>query len=160
MAADLKTKYGTSNQALTITLASLAAAALRQSTAVDNTTNLFLNALVTAKVKTAAASVSATGAVYFYVFGTTDGGTTYTGGAGGTDAAFALEKLDLIPVGRGLVANVNATTYQTTFDVASAFGGVMPALWGVVVENQTGQAFDATAGNLAVIYQGVFAQSV
>jgi hypothetical protein len=157
---DIKQKYGTINQTVTITVASLASTSLRQSTSVDNRTNLFLNAIVTAKIKTNAAGTSATGYVAFYVYGTVDDGTTYTGGASGTDGAYTAEKLNLIPIGRGLVANANATTYQTTFDIASAFGGVMPALWGVVVENQTGAALDATGGSHSVVYQGVLAQSV
>ena len=53
--ASVKTAYGTSGQALTITLASLADAtsAGRESTSVSNSTDLFLDVLITAKIKTA-----------------------------------------------------------------------------------------------------------
>ena len=54
--------YG-SNQALTITVASLANNALRQSTEVDNTSNGYLTGTLGVKVKTGASGTSATGYV-------------------------------------------------------------------------------------------------
>ena len=42
--ADFKAKYGSSNQTITVTLASLANGSLRESTAIDNSSNLFLDA--------------------------------------------------------------------------------------------------------------------
>lgn len=159
--ADVKQKFGTANQALTITIASLANSSARQSTIVNNETDLFLDALVSVKVKSNAAGTSATGAVLVYAFGTVDGGTTYTEGAGAVDAAITLvspSNLRLIGV-----ANVvaNATTYVAgPMSIASAFGGTLPARWGVVIENRSGAALDATGGSHSAIYQGVLAQSV
>ena len=161
MAADIKTKYGTANQAITCTLASLGSASARASTAVDNTTNLFLDALVMVQVKSGASGVSATGYVNVYAYGTADGGTTYSDGATGTDAAITLT----VPPNARLIGvlNVvaNATTYKSgPFSVAAAFGGVLPDHWGIIVENKSGAALDATEGNHAKFYQGVLAQSV
>ncbi len=51
---DILAKYGTSNQALTITLASLANNGQRESTVIDNSSNKYLDALVSVKVKTGA----------------------------------------------------------------------------------------------------------
>ena len=159
--SDIKQKFGTSNQTVTVTVASLANGSARASTAVDNTTNLFFDALVSVKVKSGAASTSATGAVNVYAYGTVDGGTTYTEAATGSDAALTLTSpTNLRLVG---VINVvaNATTYQAgPFSIASAFGGALPALWGVVIENRSGGTLDATGGNHSVVYQGVYAQSV
>lgn len=159
MAADIKIKYGTSAQALTITLASLANANLRQSTFVDNATNLFLNALVTASFKLNASGVSSGGVINIYAFGTTDGGATYTSGAGAADAAYSGDKLNLLLVA-SLDAAVNSATVSTTFDIASAFGGSLPQQWGLVVENLSGAALDATAGNHSIKYQGILGQTV
>lgn len=157
--ADLKTKYGADGTALTITLASLANAARRQSVYVDNATDLFLNALVMAKLKTASSGVSATGYINIYAYASTDGGTIYSGQATGTDAAHTAEKANLVLVA-SLTANANSMDLSAAFDIASAFGGALPKRWGVVVENQTGAALDATGGNHSITYQGVQAQSV
>lgn len=157
--ADIKTKYGTSNQTITCTLASLGNTSLRQSTVIDNTTNLFLDALVELKIKTNAAGTSSTGYVAVYAYGTVDGGTDYTGGASGTDGAYSNLKDNLVLIGT-ISATANATTYIKHFSIASAFGGNMPAKWGIVVENQTGAALDSTEGNHAKIYQGILGQTV
>ncbi|MDE1766573.1 MAG: hypothetical protein KGI27_09945 [Thaumarchaeota archaeon] len=151
----IKSLYGTNNQAITITLASLTNAAFRQSTAVDNTTNLFLDALVSVVIKTAAASTSSTGYVAVYAYGTTDGGTHYTDGASGTDGAFT----PTTPPNIRLIGLINAVANSTTyvggpFSVAAAFGGVLPDHWGIIVENETGATLDATAANFVADYQG------
>ena len=158
--ADIKAKYGTSTQTITITVASLATAGARESTAIDNTTNVFLDALVLVKLKSGAASTAATGYVNVYAYGTADGGSTYSGTATGTDAAITLT----VPPNSRLIGVMNmvanATTYKAIFSVAQAFGGVLPDHWGIIIENQSGGTLDATGGNHSVVYQGVLAQSV
>lgn len=158
--ADIKQKYGTSNQAITCTLASLANNAARASTYVDNATNLFMDALVSINIKTGASGTVSTGYVNVYAYGTSDGGTNYTENATGSDAAITLvspTNLKLI----GIINCVaNATTYKSgPFSVAQAFGGQLPERWGIVIENKTGGAFDSTEGNHIKVYQGVLAQS-
>ena len=160
MAATIKQLYGTSNQALTITVASLGSASQRQSTAIDNTTNLFMDAKVSVKIKTNAAGTAATGVVNVFAFASADGGTTYSGGAGASDAAFSGNKDSLIYLG-SVPAIANATTYVGMFNLARAFGyGGIPASWGIVLDNQSGAALDSTAGNHAMLYQGIQAQTV
>jgi hypothetical protein len=158
VAGDIKNKYGTSNQALTLTIASLANNGQRQSTSVDNSSNVFQDVLVFLKIKSAAASTSSTGYVNVYAYGTADGGTTYQDGAGASDAGITLT----VPPNMRLIGvlNVvaNAVTYTGLFSIAAAFGGVMPEKWGIVIENKTGAALDATAGNHAAFYQGVYTQ--
>lgn len=159
MAGDLKSKYGTNNQAITITLASLANNGQRESTALDNSSNLFQEALVGGKVKSAAAAVSATGYINVYAYGTVDGGTTYSDSASGTDAAITLTN----PPNARLIGVINvvanATTYKFgPFPVSPAFGGVLPDHWGLIFENKTGAALDATGGSHAIAYQGALGQ--
>jgi hypothetical protein len=159
MAGDLKQKYGTSNQAFTITLASLANNGQRQSTVIDNTSNLFLDALVQIQIKSAAASTSATGYVNIYAFATADGGTTYGDNAGGSDAAITLTSPPNMRLIGVLNVVANSTTYKSNpMSVAAAFGGILPDHWGIVIENKTGAAFDATEGSHKYFYQGVLAQ--
>lgn len=155
--ADIKQKYGSSAQALTITLASLANASLRQSAYVDNATNLFFNALVTASITLNSSGVSSSGVINIYAYASTDGGTIYSSGASGSDAAYSAEKLNLLLVA-SLDANTNGEAVSTTFDIASAFGGVMPERWGLVVENLSGATLNATGGNHSIKFQGVHGQ--
>lgn len=159
--ADIKEKFGTNGQPITVTVAGLANNAARQSSVIDNSTNVFLDALVQLKLKTAAASTSATGYVNVYAFGTVDGGTTYTENAGASDAAITLTSPpNAVLIGR-INCVANATTYYSSpMSVAAAFGGTLPEKWGIIVENKTGAALDSTAGNHAVKYQGVLNQSV
>jgi hypothetical protein len=160
--ADLKTKYGTTNQTVTCTLASLANNGARESTVIDNSTNVFLDALVMVKVKSNAAGTSATGYVNVYAYGTVDTTTpTYSDTATGTDAAITLTAPPNVRLIGVINVVANATTYKSgPFSVAAAFGGVLPEKWGIIIENKSGAALDATEGNHAKFYQGVLAQSI
>lgn len=155
----IQSKYGTNNQSITCTLTSLANNGQRGSASVDNTSNLFLDALVFVKIKSGAASVSAAGYFNVYAYGTADGGTTYSDGVTGTDAGQTLTS----PPNLRLIGVVNMVANATTYDggpfsVAAAFGGVLPDHWGIVVENKSGAAFDGSTAS--AWYQGVEAQVV
>lgn len=176
--ATFKTSYGTTNQSITITLNSLASSATagRQSTVIDNRTNLFLDALVQGKFQIATGGSAANDkAIYVWVFGTANdsdfaaersvAGTQATIGA--SDAAFSpadptvagtpliLAKVIAVPV----VPTSTAGVYVCSpFSVAACFGGSMPAQWGVVVRNYSGQALDSSGNSMW--YQGINQQSV
>lgn len=152
--ATLKQLFGTA-AALTVTIASLANAAGRASTAVDNgTTNAFaIDARV--KIKTNAAGTSATGYVAVYLVGSEDG-TTYEDGFGGTDGAFTPVNARLLGY---ITANANATTYNAVFDTA-ALGITLPRKWCIGILNMSGAALDATAGNHEIKYTEKSVQSV
>ncbi len=159
--ADIKQKFGTNNQAITCSLASLANSSARQSTEIDNTSDLFVDVLVSLSVKTNAAGTSATGFVAVYLYATVDGGTSRTENAGASDAAITLTSLrNAIPLGV-LNTVANATTYYGgPWSVAKAFGGVMPAKWGIIVDNRSGAALDSTEGNHNKRFQGIHLQTV
>ena len=158
--ADIKSKYGASNQAITITLTGLADDGVRASTVVDNSANLFLDALVQLKINTGNVGAPAGDKnCLVYAYGTADGGTTYSGGATGADADYggvAGQLIDNCPMlGIVTVDAQNETFESDVFSVASAFGGVLPQKWGIIVMNQIGQAL----GSSSAFYQGVMAQS-
>jgi hypothetical protein len=119
---------------------------------------LFLNVLVAVTIKTNAAGTSGTGYVAVYAYGTADGGSTYNGGATGSDGAYTVPSLPNVRLIGVINAIADATTYVGIFDVASAFGGVVPEKWGIIVENQSGAALDASIGS--ALYQGVLNQAV
>jgi len=152
--ASIKEAFGTADQTLTITLASLASATAKESTAIDNSSNLYTDAFVHAVVVMGSSTPSSDKSVYFYVWGNT-GGTTYPEGITGSNATYSIKS----PCNLKLAAVINGTTASETlgcnFSVARCFGGILPAKWGVVVYNVTGQAL-AASGN-AIYYQGVYA---
>ena len=158
----IKPLYGSSGQTITITLASLTTGSSRASTAVSNTTNLYEDALLFIKLTTAATGVAATGYVNVYGYGSVDGGTTYPEAITGTDAAATLT----VPPNLVLLAQINANTSAATktygpFSFCRQYGlDKLPAQWGVVIQNETGATFNATAGNFLVEYQGINGQLV
>lgn len=160
--ASIKRAFGTSGQSFTQTLASLAdsATAGRESTVIDNATNLYLDALVSGKIKTQnSGSISAPSCVYVWAYATADGGTTYSDTATGSDAAITLTAA---PNNVRLVGVINVAAINTTYkggpwSVAAAFGGVLPEKWGIVVQNDCGTALSATEGDHDFWYQGVYA---
>jgi hypothetical protein len=153
-----KAQYGTSGQAITCTLASLASGSSRASTAVDNTSNLFLDAMVQIGIKTG--TISGTAYVAIYAYGTANGGTNYIEGVSGTDAGITLTSPTNLKLVGILNTPASTTTYHGMFSVAAAFGGQLPSSWGIVVQNNTGGALDATEGNHLKVYQGLYSQGV
>lgn len=159
--ADIKTKYGTQNQPITITLNSLADDGKRASTAIDNTTNCFLDALVQLIITTSASAPAGDKNLLVYAYGSVDGGTTYSGAATGTDAAYGGVAGQLIDncvlIGIISVDAASEAFESNAFSIANAFGGKLPDHWGIIIKNQYGGSLH-TSGCSAK-YQGVYAQS-
>lgn len=153
-----KIAYGTST-GLTCTLASLASSATvgRQCTIVDNTSNLYDDALVTIGVKTSASALANDKTVYVYVSGSEDG-TNYDAddaAVGATDAAYTINSASNLKGPVAISAPSTSKTYFKTFSIAQFFGGVMPRKWTLVIVNYTGQALDSTEGNHTKSYTGI-----
>ena len=138
---------------VTITVTSLADGGYRESTAVDNGTNKYIDALVGGKIQIGAPS--ADGTIEFYAYGTYDG-TEYTAGLSGSDGTVTwgttgstgLDGANNLPL-LGVIS-VDATDDNDDarwgpFSVAAAFGGVLPSKWGIVIRNRTGASLHATA---------------
>lgn len=156
--ASVKQAFGGAT-GITITLASLASSATvgRESASVDNTTNLYLDALVQVKIKTGAGAPANDKAVYVYIAGSVDNGTTWPDPATGADASITITSTSNT-LKLGAVINVvsAATNYiSEPISVASLFGGSMPTKWSIVVINFAGQALDTTEANHTKQYNGV-----
>jgi len=159
--ADIKQKFGTST-AVTITLASLASSATggRESTAIDNTTNLYLDALVYCQIKLQAGSPGSDLSIYVYGYSSEDG-TNYQDPVTGSDAAITLkDPTNLRIIGVIPTPDSGGLTYKAVFQVAHAFGGQMPRKWGIVVRNYTNVTLSATGGDHVISYTGIHLQSV
>jgi len=157
----VKPLYGSSNVAITVTLASLANAAYQQSTAVDNTSNLYDEVKVQFKMKTGAV-VSGSPIIQVYLAESADGGTTYSDGATGTNGAMTPTSPPNMKLLYTLACPVAATSYTSDpFYIKSAGGiWVMPDHWSVVFFNGTGGTLDSTGGNFSVFYEGLNTQIV
>ena len=173
--ADFKTKYpSTSTVALTIDLASLSTNTQnvftvgRESTAVDNTTNLDLDHLLSGKVRVGTSPTAGrTIAVYVYAPLSVSSGTpTYPDVFDGTDSAETVTSANVL---NGVLRQAWAVTVDNTSDrdyfmpptsVASLFGGVLPTHWGIYVAHDTAVALNATSGNHSFHYLRVQTQSV
>lgn len=93
-----------------------------------------------------------------WAYGSSDGGTTYTERVTGSDAAFTRKDPSNLKLVGTMAMPSNATIYQGTFAIANAFGGVLPQWWGIVVNNDSGVALSANAGNNKAFYQGLTLQ--
>jgi hypothetical protein len=160
--ADVRTAYGSSGQALTITLTSLGDAAGRESTVVSNVTDKFLDVLITGKIKTQnSGSISAPSAVFLYAYASVDGGAEFPDAVTGSDAAITLNSpTQLKLLGIIYVAAINTTYKGGPWSLAALYGGKMPERWGVVVYNDCGTALSATGSDHVVEYQGIYASVV
>jgi len=140
MAGDIKLQYGTPAD-LTITLGSLASSSTwltgRESTAIDNTTNEYLDALVSGYI-TAGTTLTA-GALEIWIYAQVDDTPTYPDVMDGTDSDETCTSRDVMFAGMRLGARIATSTTNSTvypiapFSVAALFGGQMPRRWGVFV---------------------------
>lgn len=159
--ADVKTAYGTAGQTITCTLTSLAdsSTAGRESTAVDNASDKFLDVLILGKIKTAnSGSILAPSTVFVWCYATVDGGSNYPDAVTGTDAAITMNNPNQLKMlGSIYVAAINTAYKGGPWSLAALYGGKMPSKWGIVVQNDCGTAFTATAGDHQFYYQGIYA---
>lgn len=171
--ATLKILYPQSNAdsvAITITLASLASStawAGRASTAVNNTSNLDLDHLVSGKIKLGTSpTVSKTVQVYAYAAQSIASGTpTYPDSITGSDAAKTMTSANVAYAClRFLWAGTTDATTGLVLEmpptsIAQVFGSV-PPYWGLFVVHDSGVNLDSTEGNHSMQYQRIQAQSV
>lgn len=143
--------------AITITAGTLATSSTvgRESAVVDNTSNKFVDALVGISA-TANGTPTANTFLSLYAYGSEDG-TSYNDNATGSDAALTLRSpTNLRLIGQlAFPASANPTI-KGVFNVAQAFGGILPRKWGIVVVQGSGVALSAfTATYTGVTYTNI-----
>lgn len=132
-----------------------------ESTAIDNSTNKYVDALVSG-VWTCGTTPTANTTVIIYAYAQQDDTPTYQDVFDGTSSAETVTSAGVLAgVVRLLgVLTVDATTsnrayYLAPTSVAQAFGGVLPQRWGLFIAHNTGVNSNSTAGNHVWKYQGV-----
>lgn len=139
------------------TLTSLAATSARESATVDNTSNLYDDALVQVRAKIGATTPTNDKSVYIYAWGVIDPTSPkFPDVVTGSDAAITLNS----PTQLRLIGVLNTPTASTSYvsepmSVAAAFGGVLPQKWGIVIVNSSA-VFTATSTDHTIEYQGVY----
>lgn len=152
----LITNYS-ANTTITIDLANLATSSTllagRESTQVDNTTNKYLDALVSGFVSVGTTPTANT-QIVVYVWGSDVSlATTAIDTLDGTDSAETLTNTGIRDALRFAAAiNVPATTSDVQypvqpFSVAQLFGGILPKFWGLWVTHNTVAALRNNAVN-------------
>lgn len=143
--------------AITCTLASLASSATvgQGCLAIDNSSNLYDDVMLTLAVKTSASALANDKACYLYLFGSEDG-TVYNASSAeavGTNAGVTVAS----PTNMKqfiIYCPAVSTTYRAVVSVSQALG-FMPRKWGFVLVNFTGQALDSSEGNHQKTYSGI-----
>ena len=176
MAADLKTKYPAASAdsiALTCTLASLATSSTllagREATAVDNTTNLDLDHLLSGVIRVGTTpTIDTRIEVWVYApIRIASGTPTYPDVLDGTDSDETITsagvKWGVLRLVQSLVVDATTTDRDYAFlpvSVARLFGGVLPPFWGVFVTHNTGVSLNSTGSNHYLHYHRIQRQSV
>lgn len=146
-----------SNTTITIDLANLGSSATfvagRESSQVDNTSNKYIDALVSGFVSVGTTPTANT-TIAVYVYGAdTSLATTALDTLDGTDSAETLTNtgiLNGLRLGATVAVPANTSDVQyivLPFSVASLFGGAMPKFWGLFVSHNTGVALRNNAVN-------------
>ena len=158
--ADVKANYPAASDA-TITLASLASDTSllqgRESSEVANTSNLYLDYLISGKITTGT-TPTVSRVIEVWAVGSWDG-TNWPDVFDGTDSAETITSADIKNSVCRLVAqmSVSATSNVTypfgPVSLASLFGGVVPPKFVFFVTHSTVAALNATAGNQQIRIQ-------
>ena len=162
--ASIKIAYAASSNLTVTNLNSLGSSSTLvtgwESGAIDNTTNLYVDYLVSAKITVASASLSA-GTIAMYAVAMLDD-STWPGGFDGTESAETtpLDDVGGTAAGARLLATAATDTtnsqvyYLSPTSVAAAFGGICPAKFVIFITHSTGQNL-ASSGN-QVTTKGIY----
>lgn len=163
MPSAVKTTYA-SSAASTITLASLASdtnlLAGRESDAIDNTTNLYLDYLL-AGIVTTGTSPTASKEIRVYVVGIAND-STWPDVFDGTDSAETVTTSGIRDSICKLAAVIPTTSTSNVgywfgpVSVAALFGGTLPKKFIVFVVHNTGVNLNATGGNHVISITGAY----
>lgn len=153
--------------AFTITNANLAVSSTAgwMSNAIDNSSNLYLDAhvhVVLAAVNTAPANSKA---IFLYAYGLVDtSGSAYTstGSAtpSGSEGTLTFPDITTLPVAMPLLGVIPYPTQNTAinggpFSVARCFGGILPVKWGIAMINHSAMTLNVTSIKYIEVYRTV-----
>jgi hypothetical protein len=126
-----------------------------QSAEVDNSSNLYMDAICQTRFTFAKTNPANDKAVYIYTWGAVDTDHTYS--MGSTQGLVTIQSDNNLKLA-AIVAYPSSgiTAWSSPFSIAQCYGGIMPARWGLAVLNYSGAAL-TDALNPVVQYRGVYA---
>ncbi|MBV6417374.1 MAG: hypothetical protein CMLOHMNK_02036 [Steroidobacteraceae bacterium] len=145
---------------LALTLEDLANAAARECTVVDNSSNLYTDALIQGFFKTVAGSLGTNPCIEIWTYGLSQGGSSYPDAVTGSNAGItmktspAIKLFDIVPI-----HTANVACYMNPKWLSIVYGSDVPKKWGIVIVNKTGLA-GAASGAGTFSYIGYNPQSV
>ncbi len=162
--ASVKIEYG-SSAALTITLASLATdtnlLAGRESTAIDNTTNKYLDVLISGNIRVGTSPTTGK-VIEIWAYGSLSDSPTYGDVLDGSDSN---ETITSAGVKNSVLKLVHTIETEATSDrdypfgpigLAQFFGGSLPKFWGIFAVHNTGVNLNSTGGNHNITYTPIY----
>lgn len=152
---------------ITCSLASLANGSSQSSASVDNSSNLYDDALLQIAVKTSSSALGNRKQCWVYLYSSEDGtnfnvtsgsggGNEMAAGAVGTDANVTLSPYNRLKGPYVIHCPASSTTYRIVIPIAQSFNRRMPRKWGFILSNFTNQALDSTGGNHIKSYTGIY----
>jgi hypothetical protein len=161
--ADLKLAYPAASD-LTITLASLGSDTNlltgRESATIDNSSNLYLDYLISGKITTGTSPTTAR-SIEVWAVGSWDG-TNWPDVMDGSESSETITSADIkASICRYIAAMATSATSNVTYhfgpvSLAAAFGGVLPPKVVLFVTHSTAVALNATTGNHQIRIQPVY----
>lgn len=143
--------------AFTITNANLATSATAgwMSNAIDNSSNLYDDALVHVVLASVATAPANSKAIFLYAYGLVDSsGALYTSAGDGTpsgsEGTLTFPDVTTLPVVMPLIGVIPYPVSTKAinggpFSVAAAFGGILPVKWGIAMVNHSGMTLNVTS---------------
>jgi hypothetical protein len=164
--AEIKEKFGTVT-AFTKTNANLANSATAGwvSNAIDNSSNLYEDALVNVILAAVNTAPAGTKTLYLFAYALLDtAGSNYSSSGDGTpsgsEGTLTFPNVTTLPVVMPLLGTIpypvqNKAINGGPFSVAKCFGGVLPPKWGVAMVNDTGMTLSVTNINYREVHHTV-----
>ena len=139
----------------TVSLINLPNSGVRGTTAVNNGTTRYTDALVGGRfVAPTGGAINANGVVRLYAYGSADDGVNYSDTASGVDSSHSLNG-NAFFLGHVVMDVSGEVVTFGPYSMNSVFGGTLPKHWGVLVENVTGRAFNNNVTHYSMWYMGV-----
>lgn len=124
-----------------------------ESNVIDNTSNKYVDALVSGRFKTNNTAPTAGAMIAIYIGSILEDTPTYPDVFDGTASTETVTSTDIrnaaLRLGAAVITDATANRVYdiAPFSVARLFGGIMPKKWFVFVTQNTGQNLNATSGN-------------
>jgi len=151
--ASVKEAFGTAT-AFTKTNANIATSATAgwKSNAIDNSSNLYLDALIMVELAAVNTAPANSKAIFLYAFALIEG-TEYTstgdGTIDGSEGTVTFPDVTTLPVVAPLLGVIpypvqNKVIHSSAFSVAACFGGILPPKWCIGMINHSGMTLSVT----------------